>query len=124
MAAALEFLAPIHPFYVILVGEEVGMTSWDESEISHWVGRCICPWLFWVLFYVPLVWDPPKAQSAPNGQPRCTASKATTTCACAAQVWDLPNTAYLSSWLLLIITFGAMVCSYFFERRFWCRSVI
>jgi len=37
------------------------------------------------------------------------------------EVWDLPNTAYLSSCLLLLITFGAMVGSWFFERRIWCR---
>jgi len=37
------------------------------------------------------------------------------------ELWDLPNTAYLSSWLLLLITGGAIVCSLLFERRFWCR---
>jgi polyferredoxin len=37
------------------------------------------------------------------------------------EVWDLPQTAYLSSWLLLLITAGAVVCSAFFERRLWCR---
>lgn len=37
------------------------------------------------------------------------------------EVWDLPDTAYLSSWLLLLITAGAVVCSAFFERRLWCR---
>lgn len=37
------------------------------------------------------------------------------------ELWDLPNTAYLSSWLLLLITAGAVVCSLIFERRFWCR---
>lgn len=37
------------------------------------------------------------------------------------ELWDLQNTAYLSAWLLLIITAGAMVCSAIFERRFWCR---
>ncbi len=37
------------------------------------------------------------------------------------EVWDLQNTAYLSSWLLLLITGGAVVCSLIFERRFWCR---
>ncbi len=37
------------------------------------------------------------------------------------EVWDLPNTAYLSAWLLLLITAGAVVCSLFFERRLWCR---
>lgn len=37
------------------------------------------------------------------------------------ECWDLRNTAYLSSCLLLLITAGAMVCSWFFERRMWCR---
>jgi transcriptional regulator with AAA-type ATPase domain/NAD-dependent dihydropyrimidine dehydrogenase PreA subunit len=37
------------------------------------------------------------------------------------EIWDLPNTAYLSGWLLLLITGGAVVCSLVFERRFWCR---
>jgi hypothetical protein len=40
------------------------------------------------------------------------------------EVWDLPQTAYLSSWLLLLITAGAVVCSAFFERRLWCRCVV
>ncbi|QPN59685.1 4Fe-4S binding protein [Synechococcus sp. CBW1002] len=34
---------------------------------------------------------------------------------------DLPNTAWLSSCLLLLITAGAVVCSLLFEKRFWCR---
>ncbi|MEO0539883.1 MAG: cyclic nucleotide-binding domain-containing protein [Cyanobacteria bacterium P01_A01_bin.105] len=37
------------------------------------------------------------------------------------ELWNLENTAYLSGWLLVIITAGAMVCSALFERRFWCR---
>ncbi|MBW4697992.1 MAG: sigma 54-interacting transcriptional regulator [Aphanocapsa lilacina HA4352-LM1] len=37
------------------------------------------------------------------------------------ELWDLQNTAYLSAWLLLLITGGAVVCSLIFERRFWCR---
>jgi polyferredoxin len=36
-------------------------------------------------------------------------------------LWHLENTAYLSAWLLLIITAGAMICSVIFENRFWCR---
>ncbi|CAJ1416721.1 unnamed protein product [Effrenium voratum] len=39
------------------------------------------------------------------------------------ELWVLENTAYLSSCLLLLITFGAMVGSYFFERRIWCRHL-
>ncbi|MDJ0536375.1 MAG: sigma 54-interacting transcriptional regulator [Xenococcaceae cyanobacterium MO_207.B15] len=37
------------------------------------------------------------------------------------ELWDLENTAYLSSCLLLLITAGAMIFSAIFERRFWCR---
>lgn len=37
------------------------------------------------------------------------------------ELWELRNTAYLSSCLLLLITAGAMICSTIFERRFWCR---
>lgn len=37
------------------------------------------------------------------------------------ELWDLENTAYLSSWLLLLITAGAVIFSTIFERRFWCR---
>ncbi len=37
------------------------------------------------------------------------------------ELWHLENTAYLSGWLLIIITAGAIVCSLLFERRFWCR---
>lgn len=29
------------------------------------------------------------------------------------EVWDLPNSAALSAWLLLLITAGAMVCSWY-----------
>jgi transcriptional regulator with AAA-type ATPase domain/NAD-dependent dihydropyrimidine dehydrogenase PreA subunit len=37
------------------------------------------------------------------------------------ELWNLENTAYLSGWLLLLITAGAVICSVLFERRFWCR---
>lgn len=37
------------------------------------------------------------------------------------ELWNLENTAYLSAWLLLLITAGAVICSAIFERRFWCR---
>lgn len=38
-----------------------------------------------------------------------------------AQVWDLPNSAALSGWLLLLITAGAVGFSALYERRLWCR---
>jgi transcriptional regulator with AAA-type ATPase domain/NAD-dependent dihydropyrimidine dehydrogenase PreA subunit len=37
------------------------------------------------------------------------------------ELWNLENTAYLSSCLLLLITAGAVTFSLLFERRFWCR---
>jgi transcriptional regulator with AAA-type ATPase domain/NAD-dependent dihydropyrimidine dehydrogenase PreA subunit len=37
------------------------------------------------------------------------------------ELWNLENTAYLSSCLLLLITAGAVIFSALFERRFWCR---
>lgn len=37
------------------------------------------------------------------------------------EVWDLPNNATLSAALLLLITSGAVACSWFFEKRMWCR---
>ena len=37
------------------------------------------------------------------------------------EVWDLPHSAALSGWLLLLITAGAMLGAAFFERRLWCR---
>ncbi|KAK9840246.1 hypothetical protein WJX74_006102 [Apatococcus lobatus] len=52
------------------------------------------PWFLFTLFAAILVWE---------------------------EVWDLPHTPYLSAWLLLIITAGAMICSSIFERRLWCR---
>ncbi|MEW5308688.1 MAG: hypothetical protein WDW38_000627 [Sanguina aurantia] len=52
------------------------------------------PWFLFGLFAAILVWE---------------------------EVWDLPNHAALSGWLLIIITVGAMVCSALFERRLWCR---
>ena len=37
------------------------------------------------------------------------------------ELWNLEDTAYLSSCLLLLITAGAIIFSVLFERRFWCR---
>ncbi|MEB3354359.1 MAG: 4Fe-4S binding protein [Cyanobacteriota bacterium] len=37
------------------------------------------------------------------------------------EVWDMENTAWLSSALLLVITAGAVLGSLLFEKRFWCR---
>jgi polyferredoxin len=37
------------------------------------------------------------------------------------KLWDLPHHAYLSTWLLLVITAGAVIFSQIYERRLWCR---
>ena len=37
------------------------------------------------------------------------------------EVWNLQDTAWLSSCLLLVITAGAVIGSLCFEKRFWCR---
>ncbi|MEC8442506.1 MAG: 4Fe-4S binding protein [Cyanobacteriota bacterium] len=37
------------------------------------------------------------------------------------ELWNLENTAWLSSCLLLLITAGAVISSTVFEKRFWCR---
>jgi len=37
------------------------------------------------------------------------------------EVWNLPDSARLSSSLLLLITAASMLCSFLFEKRFWCR---
>ena len=57
-------------------------------------GEAYGPWFLFALFAAILVWE---------------------------EVWDLPQSAALSAWLLLLITAGAMVCSAIFERRYWCR---
>jgi len=52
------------------------------------------PWFLFALFALILLWE---------------------------ELWDLPNTAYLSACLLLLITAGAVIFSVIFERRLWCR---
>ncbi len=39
------------------------------------------------------------------------------------KLWDLPHTAYLCAWLLMIIAGGASICSLIYERRLWCRHL-
>lgn len=36
-------------------------------------------------------------------------------------LWDLPHTADLSAWLLIVIAAGAVMGSLIYERRLWCR---
>ena len=56
--------------------------SFDDLSGMLAAGQAWGPWFLLVLFGGILVWE---------------------------EVWDLPNTAYLSAWLLLLITAGAMV---------------
>jgi transcriptional regulator with AAA-type ATPase domain/NAD-dependent dihydropyrimidine dehydrogenase PreA subunit len=66
-------------------------------QLKHWPRGAAEQWGGWFLFslfYLIFVWE---------------------------EVWDLENTAYLSAYLLLLITAGAVICSLIFERRFWCR---
>lgn len=51
-------------------------------------------WLLWLGFVVIYLWE---------------------------KLWDLPHHADLSTWLLLIITAGAVLFSLIYERRLWCR---
>ena len=37
------------------------------------------------------------------------------------ELWDLPQSASLSAYLLLLITAGAVVGSVIYEKRVWCR---
>ncbi|EWM25604.1 nitrogen assimilation regulatory protein, partial [Nannochloropsis gaditana] len=39
------------------------------------------------------------------------------------ELWDLPQNAALSAWLLLLITGGAVVTSLQYEKRLWCASL-
>jgi transcriptional regulator with AAA-type ATPase domain/NAD-dependent dihydropyrimidine dehydrogenase PreA subunit len=66
-------------------------------QLKHWPRGAAEQWGGWFLFglfYLIFVWE---------------------------EIWDLQNTAYLSAYLLLLITAGAIICSLIFERRFWCR---
>jgi transcriptional regulator with AAA-type ATPase domain/NAD-dependent dihydropyrimidine dehydrogenase PreA subunit len=66
-------------------------------QLKHWPRGAAEQWGGWFLFglfYLIFLWE---------------------------EIWDLQNTAYLSAYLLLLITAGAVICSLIFERRFWCR---
>lgn len=85
-------------FRVRFAGELV--QQWRRATGAHllkWPRETVeafGPWFLFSLFAAILVWE---------------------------EVWDLPQHAALSSWLLLLITAGAMAGSFFFERRIWCR---
>lgn len=60
---------------------------------TKWLNRWGA-WLLWLGFVAIYIWE---------------------------KLWDLPHHAYLSAWLLIIITGGAVICSLIYERRLWCR---
>lgn len=87
----------ICPF--MIYGEVVQKLSlWlFPRQLKHWPRGAAEQWGGWFLFglfYLIFVWE---------------------------EIWDLQNSAYLSAYLLLLITAGAVICSLIFERRFWCR---
>lgn len=78
------------------ITQKVSLWLWPR-QLGAWPRRWAERWGGWILyagFALILIWE---------------------------ELWNLENTAYLSAWLLLIITAGAMICSALFERRFWCR---
>ncbi|MGC9527011.1 MAG: cyclic nucleotide-binding domain-containing protein [Limnospira sp.] len=85
----------------MIVGEWVRKLSlwiWPR-ELLPWPNKWLNKWGAWVLwagFVAIYLWE---------------------------KLWDLPHTAYLSAWLLLIITAGAVICSVIYERRLWCRHL-
>ncbi|MFM7268109.1 MAG: 4Fe-4S binding protein [Cyanobium sp.] len=93
------------------------------------VGRLwcsFCPFMVWgeiaqrlarVLGWQPARW--PRGDSDRWGAPLLAAGFAAILLW--EKVWDLQNTAWLSSCLLLLITAGAVIGSLRYEKRFWCR---
>ncbi|KAL3816035.1 hypothetical protein ACHAXA_010340 [Cyclostephanos tholiformis] len=67
-----------------------------DIELKKWPkwGSTIGPTFAFCLFYAILIWE---------------------------ELWDLPDTGYLSSCLLLLITAGAVLMSITWEKRLWCR---
>ncbi len=83
----------------MIYGEVVQWLSlklWPRSLLPwprRWADRW-GGWLLWAGFALILLWE---------------------------ELWNLEDMAYLSAWLLILITAGAIICSLLFERRFWCR---
>jgi polyferredoxin len=79
------------------------------GEISQWVARS--------LGWQPARW--PRGSSDGWASPLLAAGFAAILLW--EEVWNLQNSAWLSSCLLLLITAGAVIGSLRFEKRFWCR---
>lgn len=87
----------ICPFMVIGEGfRSVSLWIWPR-QLLPWPTKWLNKWGAWILwagFAAIYLWE---------------------------KLWDLPHTPYLSAWLLLIITAGAVIGSLIYERRLWCR---
>ena len=103
---------------------------WPLILLSYpFVGRLwcsFCPFMVWGEIVQRcarrLGWQPnrwPRSQSDTWASPMLAAGFAVILIW--EEVWNLQNTAWLSSCLLLVITTGAVVSSLLFEKRFWCR---
>ena len=73
--------------------EIVGSMDIELKKWPKW-GSTIGPTFAFCLFYAILMWE---------------------------ELWNLPDTGYLSSCLLLLITAGAVLMSIVWEKRLWCR---
>ncbi|WP_017301603.1 cyclic nucleotide-binding domain-containing protein [Nodosilinea nodulosa] len=85
------------PFMITAEGlRRLSLWLFPRQQLS-WPTRWLNRWGAWVLFggfVVIYLWE---------------------------KLWDLPHHAYLSAWLLLAITAGAVMFSLVYERRLWCR---
>ena len=95
-SAAGRWWCSVCPFMVTGMAVQKFRETKLGEKLQKWPkeqGEKYGPWFLLVLFGGILVWE---------------------------DVWNLKDTAYLSGWLLLLITAGAVAMSGF-ERRYWCR---
>ncbi|WP_013320794.1 sigma 54-interacting transcriptional regulator [Gloeothece verrucosa] len=83
----------------MITGEWLRKISWRlfHYRLKPWPKKWLNrwgAWLLWAGFVLIYLWE---------------------------KLWNLPHRAYLSAWLLLIITAGAVGFSLIYERRLWCR---
>jgi transcriptional regulator with AAA-type ATPase domain/NAD-dependent dihydropyrimidine dehydrogenase PreA subunit len=78
------------------IAQKVSLYLWPRS-LQKWPRELADRWggwFLWAMFAMIFLWE---------------------------ELWNLEDTAYLSGWLLLLITGGAVIFSTIFERRLWCR---
>lgn len=88
-----------------LYGLFAAILYWEEVRpfVRLYVGKVVCTYHL----------DRPPIQHRPH----------TNTHTNKPQLWNLPQNADLSAWLLILITAGAVVFSLTFEKRLWCASL-